>query len=225
MFDEPFYLEINEARWAVAAKILDQLGGLQSCLDAGCGPGWFAERLARHGLRVIGIDGRAHLVAEARRRVPNAMFGVADITDARQLSALPVVDLVFCFGLMYHLENPFAAIRAMRPLCGRYMLIETQVCPATGPMLQFVSEGVNDTQGLTHNSVIPSRIALVKMLYVSGFASAYRYKGAVDHPDFVDTADKLHRREIFLAACAPANIAGFQIETEPQTPKIDYKRR
>lgn len=222
LFDQPYYLEINEARWASAKKIVSSLPSMETCIDAGCGPGWFAERLAKMGLVVFGIDGRVELTEEARRRVPGAIFSTIDITSLQATAFLPKADLVFCFGLLYHLENPFAAIRALCQASSRFLLIETQIAPEEGAGFQLVSEGKNETQGLTYHSLIPSRTALVKMLYVAGFSHVMRYTGAVNHIDFIDSPSRRHRREIFLASRESGGFPDFVPEAQPVTPKIDY---
>ncbi len=48
-------------------------------LDAGCGTGRVAARLAGHGLEVTGVDVDASMVAEARRRWPGLSWVVADL--------------------------------------------------------------------------------------------------------------------------------------------------
>jgi len=222
LFDQHYYLEINEARWAVAEKILDTLPPVQTCLDIGCGPGWFAERLVRRGCRVFGVEGRAELTEEACRRVSTEFFATMDLTDMQASKYLPVVDLAFCFGLLYHLENPFSTIRTIHRSTRDFALIETQVAPLDGPYFWLISEGRNETQGLTHHAVIPSRAALVKMLYVAGFRQVMRYTGEVGHVDFVDTPERRHRREIFLASKTAGNYPNFVVESDPVTPKIDY---
>ena len=85
LFDEPYYLAINEARWPVCEHLLQaarQTGDIASVLDAGCGPGWFAERMTAKGLDVLGVDARLDLVEEARRRAPKAAFEVFDFDSA-----------------------------------------------------------------------------------------------------------------------------------------------
>ena len=224
LFDESYYIAINQARWQAAEKILDILGPQSTCLDAGCGPGWFAERLVARNLLVTGTDGRNDLLDVARTRVPASKFIALNIESAHETRTLPICDLVFCFGLLYHLENPFAAIRNLRRCTGGHMLIETQITPEASPTLHLVSEGANETQGLTFHAIIPSRSALVKMLHVAGFASVQRFTGRVDHPDFTDTPSLKRRRDVFLAGDHPVVHPEFFDEPEPQTPKIDYSR-
>lgn len=223
MFDDLYYTEINEARWSMAEGVLDRLGTVRDCFDVGCGPGWFSERLVARGLRVWGLDGRSELVDEARSRVPEGEFSVVDITNLGGEFDDRPGDLVFCFGLLYHLENPFAAIRNLFRLTKQFLFIETQVAPGLSNDLVLVSEGRNHTQGLNYHALIPSRNALIKMLYVSGFESVYRFTGTIQHADFIDSDSRLHRREIFLVTKDGEFTGGdFVYEPDPKTPKIDY---
>ncbi|EJZ20298.1 class I SAM-dependent methyltransferase [Rhizobium sp. Pop5] len=224
-FDEPYYIEINRARWAMAEAVLDRLPRLDRCIDVGCGPGWFSERLVKRGLDVLGLDGRDELVVAAAARVPKGKFITQDITNPNAVQDLQPAELVFCFGLLYHLENPFAAIRNLHRITAQYLFIETQIAPGEGNNLVLVSEGQNQTQGLKFHAVIPSRRALVKMLYVAGFTSVHRYTGVVQHDDFTDSLERRHRREVFMVAKNVAlSLPDFILESEPATPKIDYSR-
>lgn len=224
-FDQPYYIEINEARWSVAKSIIIKLPNVRTCTDVGCGPGWFAGRLSEMGLDVTGIDGRKELVNEATRRVPKARFETLDITSTEATLPLSRADLVFCFGLLYHLENPFAAIRNLFYLTDKYLFIETQIAPGDANNFVLVSEGRNETQGLNFHAVIPSRRALLKMLYVAGFKSVHRFTGSITHSDFIDTPDRLHRREVFIAAKSTGiTLPDFFHEIEPVANKINYER-
>ena len=54
-------------------------GGL--VLDAGCGTGRVAFRLAELGYRVVGVDVDPSMLAEARRRAPQLHWHLADLAD------------------------------------------------------------------------------------------------------------------------------------------------
>jgi SAM-dependent methyltransferase len=224
-FDQPYYIRINEARWRMAQQTVKELPDIKSCLDVGCGPGWFSERLVDLGLDVVGLDGRDTLVAEATRRVPMARFYIQDITGSVLDTGVSPADLVFCFGLLYHLENPFAAIRNLHGLTKKFLFVETQIAPGSENNLVLVSEGNNETQGLHYHAFVPSRNALLKMLYVSGFHFVYRFTGFINHEDFYDSSDRMHRREVFLAAkSTKLMLPEFFYETEPTTAKINYSK-
>lgn len=226
LFDQPYYLEINEARWRAAEAILDCLGNqrLRTCIDAGAGPGWFAARLTARGLAVLGLEGREELVAIARQRVPEAQFRQIDVERPDEMAAIESADLVFCFGLLYHLENPFSVIRSMRRLTGKVLLLETQLIPSDAPIAQVIEEGQNATQGLTHCSLIPSRAALIKMLDRAGFAHLFEWQRPVEHVDFIETPERHRRRGIFVAADEPFEIDGLEPLRPGPAPKPDLRK-
>ena len=86
-------------------------------LDLGCGPGYTTALLHEailHGF-FTGIDQSPAMVAEARTRVPEAQFFVADVTAPLRLPA----HLVYARLLLGHLGDPPAALatwaRALLP--------------------------------------------------------------------------------------------------------------
>ena len=130
-FDQAHYRQLIEARGETIrawVRQLENLAALFSALDAGCGIGFFAQILHEFGLEVAAFDGRVGNVEEARRRFPGIRFDVGDI-ESPQIRALGRFDLVVCFGLLYHLENPFLAIRNLRALTGRALLLESMCFP------------------------------------------------------------------------------------------------
>jgi trans-aconitate 2-methyltransferase len=82
--------------------------GYRYVLDMGCGPG-FTTALLRDAIPhsfTTGIDASAAMVAEARERVPDAQFTVADVTAPLALPA----HLVYARLLLGHLPDPGAAL-------------------------------------------------------------------------------------------------------------------
>ncbi|MCS7162182.1 MAG: class I SAM-dependent methyltransferase [Bacteroidia bacterium] len=95
------------------ASVLETLSphvSLKSALDVGAGVGYFSRFLKDKGLEVVGIEGREENVREARRRHPDIQFLCRNVEDP-SLPEIGSFDLVLAFGLLYHLENPFAAVR------------------------------------------------------------------------------------------------------------------
>jgi SAM-dependent methyltransferase len=229
LFDEGFYLRINEARWDMAERVIRQIREaarmeLATCLDVGCGPGWFSERLSSLGLRVEGLEGRLENVEAARRRVPGVRFHHLDIESEPSIGGLGTYDLVFCFGLLYHTENPFRVIRNLRRLTSKVLLVETRVIPDEAPSARLVSENVNETQGLTHHAWILSRAALVKMLQVSGFANVYEYVAPLDHEDFRETPTRHRIRRVFLASDLPLGNGDLALLPPAEAPKFTFEK-
>jgi SAM-dependent methyltransferase len=85
----PSYDDPDNGLFALDAPIIDEiLDGLSvgSALDAGCGTGRLAQRLAGRGYQVSGVDGSAAMLAAAKERLPDGQFAEADLT------ALPLPD-------------------------------------------------------------------------------------------------------------------------------------
>jgi trans-aconitate methyltransferase len=227
LFDQDYYLAINEARWEMAKPVIEEIQttiSLDTCLDVGCGPGWFTDKLVDLGLKVQGIDGREELIAIANQRVSTADFKQLDVESKTAMSTLQPADLVFCFGLIYHTENPFRVIRNVVSLTQKILFIESMVIPVDQPISWLVTEGNNETQGLTYHAMIPSSNCLIKMLQVAGIPYIYQYQGNINHVDFQETPKKYRRRQVFLASHIPLNLRDFLLTSQVETPKYNFEK-
>ena len=84
-------------------------------------------------------DARENNIVEARSRHPGIDFRVAD-AEGVSLATLGTVDLVICFGLLYHLENPLGAIRNLHALTGKLLVLESMSVPEEQPFLFLQDE-------------------------------------------------------------------------------------
>ncbi len=201
-FDQNEALQINGARQRFLDRFLGELikfGDLSTVLDVGCGYGFFSACLRSAGLQVTGCDVRARNIAEARRRYPDLPFTVVDIEDV-STRTLGSFDLVFCFGLLYHLENPFQAVRILHDLTGKYLLIESRVMPFRSPLGALCEEPPADNQSLRYVAWVPSERALITMLYAAGFDAVYRPDQVPEHQDFQGGVTRRRMRTVLLAS-------------------------
>jgi FkbM family methyltransferase len=216
-FDQRHYLELIRTRGETIRRLLPELKAelhLRTALDAGCGVGFFAQVLQENGLRVQGFDGRLGNVIEARHRFPQIAFAQQDVEDSRVLD-LGRFDLVLCFGLLYHVENPMLAIRHLRAMTKTGMLLESMCAPGEGTGMVLREEPDQEDQSLTDIALYPSESCLVKMLYRAGFAAVYRVKRLPDHEDFRETRKHARRRTMLFAATAKLQMAGLDLMAEP----------
>ena len=225
-FDQRKYRKIIAARAETIRRVVSKLNPLfrfSTALDAGCGVGFFSKTLEECGLQVCGFDGREANVAEARRRYPSVPFETADIEHdtIRQLGRF---DFVLCCGLLYHLENPLRAVRNLRALTEKCLLLESMCTPDTEASLLLRAEPNVEDQSLTDLAWYPSESAMVKMLYRSGFATVYRVVPLPAHEEFRDTAQSTRRRTVLLASCAPIDVAGFRLYPEPHEAKDPWTK-
>ncbi len=114
-------------------------------IDLACHQGWFSSQLVTLGFdKVLATDARDTHIADARL-IFNALDQSGEIrtlqSDVHSLdtTALGKFDLVLCFGLIYHLENPIGALRKAFELCKNVCLIETQIAPGQSGMVDYGS--------------------------------------------------------------------------------------
>jgi FkbM family methyltransferase len=217
VFDENLYLRHIEARGQLISRFVPELRsamGLTTALDAGCGIGFFSSLLQECGLNVRAFDGRQKNVEAARVRFPGIPFDQGDVEDSSILG-LGTYDLVLCFGLLYHLENPMRAIRHLRALTGKVLLLESMCVPSEDPYMLLREEPRDESQSLTDLAFYASEGCIVKMLYRSGFNAVYRVASLPDHDDFRETQEHTRRRTVLLAAYDPLTRSDLIALAEP----------
>ena len=187
--------------------------GLNTALDAGAGFGFFSQTLADCGLSVRGFDGRTENVAEARKRFSHIPFEQANLEEHSVLR-LGEFDLLLCFGLLYHLENPLLAVRHLRSLTEKCLLLESMCVPENKPSMLLREEPSECDQGLTDVACYPSEDSLIKMLYRAGFNFVYRLAPLPKQDDFWETFEHRRKRTVLVASSIPIDISGFRLCVE-----------
>jgi ubiquinone/menaquinone biosynthesis C-methylase UbiE len=108
-------------------ELVGDVAGLR-VLDAGCGPGLYAEELLARGADLVAVDGSVAMVELARQRVGAR----AEVVHADLNEPLPFhsseFDLVVCALVIHHLADRAACLReffrVLRP--GGHVAISTQ---------------------------------------------------------------------------------------------------
>lgn len=201
IFDVKIYDELNSARGAVVNSLLSALKSplnLRTAIDVACGAGYFSGLLRSLGLEVIGVDARRENVEDSRRRQPGIRFEQFNAEDPA-LRGLGNFDLVFCFGLLYHLENPMLAIRHLHAITGKLLLVEAVIFPGDEPIMGLVDEATSEDQGLNHFAFYPTEACLQKMLFKAGFRQVYKFAVMPNHPGY-HRSKRLPRVRTMLAA-------------------------
>ncbi|GAB3458293.1 class I SAM-dependent methyltransferase [Streptomonospora sediminis] len=75
-------------------------------LDAGCGTGRVAIRLAEMGHACTGVDADASMLDQARRRAPEMVWVEADLAEVGELGLAPGFDMVVAAGNVIPLLGP-----------------------------------------------------------------------------------------------------------------------
>ena len=202
LFDREWTQDFTKARQSTLLELLRSLKTeleLRSALDVGCGIGDFSKFLSEFGFRVLAVDGRPQNVDEARRRHPGIDFTVADADDLCS-AKLGAFDLILCFGLLYHLENPFRTIRQLHSLTKKVLVLEGMCVPDANPTMSLFDEAPVEDQSLNCVAFYPSEACLIKMLYRSGFPFVYGLKRLPHNDLYVESIWRKRVRTMLVAS-------------------------
>lgn len=226
-FDNPETRRFTEDRIEFIMRLLRELQkavGIESAVDVGCGLGDFSGFLSEFGIpRVVGIDGRSENLAEAQKRHQGVVFQLGDAEEL-PVERLGSFDLVLCFGLLYHLENPLRVIRKLHALTSKVLMIESICVPGDKPKLELLDEYEQKNQGLNYLAFYPSEPCLVKMLTRAGFPFVYQFLTLPDNSLYSETAHRKRMRTMMVAAkveLAGANLRLVQDQARMATEYAD----
>jgi len=95
--------------------------------DLGCLEGGFAVEFARMGFQVLGVEVREANIAacnyvKANTNLPNLEF-IKD--DARNIAKYGLFDVVFCCGLLYHLDKPKEFLNTLSAVTTKLLILQT----------------------------------------------------------------------------------------------------
>jgi len=132
---------IDERPWnalyerpATLALLPDVSG--KDVLDAGCGPGWYADWLARNGARVVAVDRSPRMVALAEERMGGrARVLQGDVSNLRHLLRDGTFDIILSSLVLHYVADLTATFREwarlLRPGATLVFSIQHPVHPAS----------------------------------------------------------------------------------------------
>lgn len=216
LFDQPFYREITEARLDHLASLDLPVDG-RSVIDVGAGIGRLSEFFAQRGCDVLCVDGREENITELRRLYPDRRAAVVDV-ESDDLLAHGSFDVVFCYGLLYHLADPLAFLRRAATICRELLIVETCITDSRERVLFLIDDPDDPTMALHRVASRPSPAYVVAGLHLAGFEHVYSPVQLPRHKDFeYERRDDLTHlrdgevmRDIFIAARAPLDLPSLR---------------
>lgn len=140
-FRFPYYQRLNQRRLEHLASLGLPLSN-RSVLEVGAGVGDLTTFWLDRGCRVHSTDARpehVEILAQTFAGDPRFSCDVLDL-DAPPRRWGDRFDIVFCYGLLYHLREPKSAIGFMADACAGLLLLETCVSRGGGESLNPVAE-------------------------------------------------------------------------------------
>lgn len=115
-FAERFETHAATAFWNAhydRPAVLGMLGDVtaERVLDAGCGPGLYAQELSARGGDVVAFDASAEMVELARRRAPAAEVHQHDLNRRIDFLADASIDAIVCALVWHYIDDRLGALR------------------------------------------------------------------------------------------------------------------
>jgi len=209
VFLRPEALAFNEARLRHLASLQLPLER-KSVLEIGAGIGLLTRFFEERECDILSIEARPENVAEIRRQYPHRKVKVLDIEKVEDLSFLGEFDIVFCYGVLYHLSDPDRALQKLSLVCKEILLLETCVTPGNhlSPHITRENRHAKD-QSFTGWGCRPTRPWIMDRLRAY-FGFAYVTRTQPKHPDFdldwISPLDKPLHRAVFIGSKKPLNV-------------------
>jgi SAM-dependent methyltransferase len=195
----------NVARLAHLESLGFALAG-KRVLEFGAGIGDHTFYYLTKGCHVISTDVRRELVEFISNRFDVTALTMNAETDLDKIKDFEKCDIIHCYGLLYHIQNPAEFLRSLSDKCD-LLLLETCVSHdlrVDGEYIIHEDKG-NPTQAVSGRGCRPTRRWIHGVLS-KGFRNVYFPKTQPDHPEFpldwgIATEDRQKLiRAIFVAS-------------------------
>ena len=161
-----------------------------SILDLGSHDGrWSFAAIKNGAINVLGIEGREHLVKNSHKnmelyKIPKERYSFikGDVLEEIKKIQPETFDIVFCFGLFYHIMNHVELLEEIKRLKAKYLILDASISESDKPIIELIEEDSNvEASGIkskysTSNQALvgyPSKNAIELMLKNFGYSFFY----------------------------------------------------
>ena len=156
-------------RW-IKYNLPENMDGL-SFLDVGCWSGGMCvEAVKRGSKQVLGVDMVKNSILENYSNEYNFDFLYCDVFSEKFLE-IPTFDIVFCKGVLYHVEDPMSLLIRLKTKVQQSLILETAIVnnDIGKPILQLFPG--NEFDGNYSNWWFPNPLCVEKMLECCEFSN------------------------------------------------------
>lgn len=150
------YLRHNQRRQEHLASLRLNISG-SSVLEVGAGIGDHTTFFIDRNCHIVVSEGREENLKILRARYPDLKILALDLDNPPE-TLNENFDILYCYGLLYHLKNPGKAIEFMAACCRKTLLLETCVSFGNEESLNPCQEDIlSPTQSLVGKGCRPTR--------------------------------------------------------------------
>lgn len=162
-FQSSVYARHNQRRLEHLASLNLPVHGA-TVLEVGAGVGDHTEFFLDRACRVVVTEGRKENILILRKRYPDLDVRTLDIDDPKGMSG-EKFDIVYCYGLLYHLKKPDVAIMFMSSVCSKMLFLETRVSFGNEDTVNLCDEfKYESTQSISGMGCRPTRVWVANQL-------------------------------------------------------------
>ena len=191
-------------------------------LEVGAGIGDHTSFFLDRGCEVVSTEGRQENLEILRYRYPNLEVRHLDL-DNPDPNFNKLFDIVYCYGLLYHLQNPVAAIDFMSRCCQKMLLLETCVSFGDEELMNPCGEvAEHPSQAISGQGCRPTRLWIYKQLK-QHFEFVYMPITQPNHEEFpldwtLPASTNILTRSVYIASRQPLDNP-FLIDSIPMKQK------
>jgi hypothetical protein len=220
-FHSNHYLRHNARRLEHLASLRIPVAGM-SVLEVGAGIGDHSHYYIDRGCDITITEARPANLKFLKIRYPACKVQALDMERPSRVEGSPF-DVIHCYGLLYHLNNPAQAVEYFAKTAGKMLLLETCVSFGAGDHVNLTNEPqASPTQAYSGTGCRPTRSWVFNKLR-EVFKYVYLPKTQPCHAEFpLDwTAPDKHaahlQRSIFIASHE-------RLENDMLTPSLIMKQ-
>lgn len=215
-FHNPYYYPLNNRRTEHLATLGLPLHG-RRVLEVGAGIGDLSEFFLDRGCDMTITDGRAdnlEVIGQRYGNRSNVRISKLDLDDPGELPEPH--EVVFCYGVLYHLMKPGEAIKMLASLTKDILLVETVVLRDEDDRMDLVPESVTRcSQSLRGSGARPTRPWCMRVL-AEAFPHVYATRAQPWHGEFqrdwTVPGPMPTSRAVFVASRRELNSPGLTCE-------------
>ena len=208
-FSSENYQKVNRVRLEHLASLGLDLKD-KTVLELGAGIGDLTQLFIERDCSVTSTEGRLENLTVLQQRFPDIDTMLLDLEKPPRRSPFAEpFDVVFAYGILYHLGNPEQALTYMSNRTGGLLLVETHVSFGDKDMVHFCDDVLHDpTQSVSGQACRPTRQWIFNRLK-ERFAHVYMPTTQPNHPRLYPEnwnnkpTGKPLARAVFVASRAP----------------------